>query len=554
MKLVRQQKLLSWTSVKECRTLDKHEFVEWSKGDYLFALDDILDPFLLIEKLFVSKDSLSEHLKAMSASFDGKVEYHDGYTVMHPNTEKLNLALNQSIDALDQAIKSKASGEKIDLEPLSTTLLQILNSIIKSGWIYDKDKFVEVQLSKSTRTLIERSVDGESLIWLNRLLLEDTFPKALRKSSTADISPLTRIVFVSHRWITEVHPDPNGIQLQELHRRLEALGQQDTSFKDALIFYDYSSMLQSPRTAEEDRQFYSDIMSLSALTRMADKMIILSEGYKDYKNRAWCFFEMLISEKLKVHIFTDQRNIEDDLQILTGLMPNPTQMGIRELITNQKTNYRVAFSEIETIVIAFQHLSMCRTTHPEDAPRIRLELVQHFNGRETTAFAKLIIGIVKFFNVTFAVASHSKNTSRPIICMPHLQENGWRRLPVPGRRQLSKFTVPPDEFDELSKGYSPMLKLTKEGIDDYEKFIENFQRSPNWKNFVVNPSEAAQIHNFRMEGMDLFPTIDHVIHTILERQPGILLGDQCLYLAITQAEEDYLSSRMDDWNKPNDLI
>src|SRR5262249_50711988 len=117
-----------------------------------------------------------------------------------------------------------------------------------------------------------------------------------------------KVVFVSHRWITPVHPDPDGNQLRELQNRLRTLLVSD-SYQDAVIFYDYCSMLQRPRTAEEDAHFYRDIARLESVLRSADITIILSEGYSNYRDRAWCFFEAMVSKK-NVHLFDDQHNIK----------------------------------------------------------------------------------------------------------------------------------------------------------------------------------------------------------------------------------------------------
>src|SRR5437870_1778350 len=83
-------------------------------------------------------------------------------------------------------------------------------------------------------------------------------------------------VCVSHRWISPSHPDPNGSQLHELQRRLPYFIEPGQS---CAIFYDYCSMPQSPRTAEEEKIFEQDISSLNLLFQKSEKVIILSEGY-----------------------------------------------------------------------------------------------------------------------------------------------------------------------------------------------------------------------------------------------------------------------------------
>lgn len=511
MKLINAQSIMSWKIVKESRTLHESEYILWNLGSKRFTVDDIVDPLLLLERLADQSNRLSRHLRMVST--ERIVEVQQGYTVTQPGSNPISVALEVAINIINQAEQTQSGGD-INLEPLAVKLVDTLNCIIQSGTVYEKECFAEVPLSPTTLALLKRSPSGESLVHLNRLLLEDVFPQELRASH----KQLSRIVFVSHRWITREHPDPDGIQLQELQRRIEALKERDVSYDNALFFFDYSSMLQRPRTHAEDAEFFKEFESLRELSRTADCMVILSEGYSNYKNRSWCFFELTVAEREKIHLFEDQDHIKGDVAFSSGLMVNPQNLGVRGFVTSQKMGYKVVFAEIETIVIAFQHLSSCGSTHPEDVPRIRLELARHFNSRETTAFGRLVTAIAKFFNVSIVVTPlNGRDDSGPIECMPYFVDNDWQRLPVPGREQLSKFTVPPEVFPEFSSGYMPMLRLTMPGVSDYAKFLQRFSTIPNWRDCVVQPAEAANVHGTVGKEVDSFPKIDHVIHTVLER-------------------------------------
>jgi len=50
--------------------------------------------------------------------------------------------------------------------------------------IYDQERFSEVDLSPQTRGLLSRDPQGEELARLNRLLLEDAYPKEFTTRST----------------------------------------------------------------------------------------------------------------------------------------------------------------------------------------------------------------------------------------------------------------------------------------------------------------------------------------------------------------------------------
>ena len=67
------------------------------------------------------------------------------------------------------------------------------------------------------------------------------------------------MVFVSHRWVTTDHPDPNSEQLAELRGRLETIRLDREESSPYLIFYDYCSMPQRPRSSAEELEFRSSI-------------------------------------------------------------------------------------------------------------------------------------------------------------------------------------------------------------------------------------------------------------------------------------------------------
>jgi hypothetical protein len=348
-----------------------------------------------------------------------------------------------------------------------------------------------------------------------------------------------KIVFVSHRWITSEHPDPDGVQLRELQRRLRGLIEEDKSLEAAFLFYDYSSIPQRPRTAQEDLDFERDIGALRDIAQLADKFIILSESYTDYKERAWCFFEFVVARS--VHLFDDQEEIAYDLAFRSNLMMEPSEWRIRPsappfgakvFITSEKMNYKPNFGEVEVIATAFQHLSSCKATHSDDLPLIRLELARHFNGREMTAFGRLVTALAKFFEISVSVIPARDNPSGPIVCRPYFENLEWVRLPVTSDRELSKFAVPAANSEELLQhGYMPMLRLTMPGVTDFTAFLQRFKGERDWERYVVGASQTGFASG---PHADCFPTIDHVIHTLLELPTELVVGPDCIYMCMTE--------------------
>jgi fucose permease len=67
-------------------------------------------------------------------------------------------------------------------KPLQKSLIQDLNSIIKGDSIYDAQRFTGIVLRPETKQRLEKSPQGDDLLCLNRLLLEDAYPAELSRN------------------------------------------------------------------------------------------------------------------------------------------------------------------------------------------------------------------------------------------------------------------------------------------------------------------------------------------------------------------------------------
>lgn len=117
---------------------------------------DVLEPRALALSLRAGKDPVSRYL-------------HDG---LSPATRQ------QLMDYTGAAPPSLT---------LINALISSLNQIILSNALYDKDRFAEVSLSKKTKLLIAQNPAGDDRVRLNRLLLEDTYPEAIRRHDPSPI-------------------------------------------------------------------------------------------------------------------------------------------------------------------------------------------------------------------------------------------------------------------------------------------------------------------------------------------------------------------------------
>ena len=68
-------------------------------------------------------------------------------------------------------------------ERLEPVLVETLNGIIRNEGLYRADRFAGVPLSDQTKSLIGLDLRGNHLARLNRLLLEDAYPREIVKSS-----------------------------------------------------------------------------------------------------------------------------------------------------------------------------------------------------------------------------------------------------------------------------------------------------------------------------------------------------------------------------------
>ncbi len=112
------------------------------------------------------------------------------------------------------------------------------------------------------------------LAWTNRFPSFD--PHMLVKD------PKGSKYFVSHPWIGDDHPDPNGKHialLQEHSRR-----QNDECF----YWIDYSCLPQAPRNPKEERFFQQTLPKIATIQSKGSTIAIVDS---DYSKRMWCYME-----------------------------------------------------------------------------------------------------------------------------------------------------------------------------------------------------------------------------------------------------------------------
>jgi hypothetical protein len=160
-------------------------------------------------------------------------------------------------------------------------------------------------------------------------------------------------------------------------------------------------------------------------------------------------------------------------------------------------------------------------------------MVAHLNNRRLTSFGRLVVALNKYFDVSFAIAVPGER--RDIRCRPFFEVPNWSQLPkLPGDSLLgdaskpsSLFALPQDQLAALQKQGGgeliPSLLTSLPEVNDHMEFLKNFQNDAKWQCYVVDPIMLG------VQG-DRFPSIDHVVHTILERPPGFFVAENGRYL------------------------
>jgi len=131
------------------------------------------------------------------------------------------------------------------------------------------------------------------------------------------------VLFVSHRWENEAHPDPTGSQLRKLRR-----------LKDCFIIYDYTSFPQLPRSDQEDADFKQILGSMDDFVRR----VIVLEG-PDYLTRGWCVYEYIVAS-LRSSTVCDE--VQDGrfvgLRDWASTVP-PVTLSFRDSFESQQQNF-----------------------------------------------------------------------------------------------------------------------------------------------------------------------------------------------------------------------
>ena len=196
-----------------------------------------------------------------------------------------------------------------------------------AGQIREGSLEVEARLRRHWVDLTYRGasthVNAERIAKLKRLLdeMSDEQRRTIDEVTTSRYAH--PVLFISHRWGDEAHPDPSGSQLQKLR-----------ALKDCFIVYDYSSFPQPPRSDREEADFKQILASMDGLIR---NVVVL--GAPDYLARGWCVYEYIVSSLRKSTVCDevhDERFVK--LRDWTSTPP-PASFSFRDSFESQQQNF-----------------------------------------------------------------------------------------------------------------------------------------------------------------------------------------------------------------------
>lgn len=117
------------------------------------------------------------------------------------------------------------------------------------------------------------------------------------------------IIILSYGWLSQEHPDPDGFHLSRILHCLKVhRAHFQHQFPDTGLFWDFVSLPQKPRSAEEEVNFRRGLAAMALFYSSTDHAVVqLKEmpaneaqlNLTPYSLRGWCTFEEVVASILK---------------------------------------------------------------------------------------------------------------------------------------------------------------------------------------------------------------------------------------------------------------
>ncbi|MEI8234861.1 MAG: SLBB domain-containing protein [Verrucomicrobiota bacterium] len=190
--VARAQGFAEFADKEKVKLLRKNVVIPW------FAVEDFVNPFAIANKILSSPDPLSRHLK----------------TIFSP----ASLATLADPNATKQQQKF--------------VLIDEFNKAIQGALIYDDQRFADISLSSDAKRLKAQNPKGDDLIRLNRLLLEDAYPRELRRNRPPEYQVfIVNVAEILDKGLVDKDPLMEGNDLvivpesKRTHSKVSVMGQ-----------------------------------------------------------------------------------------------------------------------------------------------------------------------------------------------------------------------------------------------------------------------------------------------------------------------------------------
>jgi hypothetical protein len=161
-------------------------------------------------------------------------------------------------------------------------------------------------------------------------------------------------------WAREIKAAAEGTpDEQAVQRRVQSLEMSEVSrtldrIRDRiLLWHDYASMFQAPRTPTEEEAFRTEILELNSIQGGAATLVIAGDA--QYLSRAWCFLELCAGMRGRIVELTPSWG---------------TSVGVGDSVTRWASRSDQLIGALATLgADAISHSGL-QATHPEDLPAI----------------------------------------------------------------------------------------------------------------------------------------------------------------------------------------
>lgn len=180
-----------------------------SRYSSLFRVDGFLYASTLCGKLKNSDDPPSRYLLSQLGSSTRQLLEH----YPPPNLPDSELAKNWVADASGVCSPPNKPGPA-----LLKALVDDLNRLLQGPLLYDTERFSGVQLSDKAKSLIEQNPLGESLVRLNRMLIDAAYPLATGRNHDHLVDTDISSEVIESGWLG--YPAATEDQIADLEARL----------------------------------------------------------------------------------------------------------------------------------------------------------------------------------------------------------------------------------------------------------------------------------------------------------------------------------------------